>query len=265
MKHEHKSASPCELACPHLSDHPTRQAKQHSNSTHGRTVVCSDHHTGAPFLTSQGELRTRFPQTSAHIGVCPSSGTATFDHLKAPVILQPVDFTLFLSLAAARPAHKLTRKWHVNWHVRIFKNPSKTRKLARKTHSFFSDLNVDSRSACSAYPYKKFYNRAAIGKHSAFPNVGGLSQHFCNLQAIDVAGLSRFLQITQNFSNAEVGPETASEIVVSFAEIALRFAETSQQTLRQISLLPTSYINFADKNTETLKLLRQLRLSTSVL
>src|SRR6185503_4783424 len=56
-------------------------------------------------------------------------------------------------------AHKLTRKWHVNWHVRIFKNPSKTRKLARKTHSFFSeDPNVDPRSACSAYPFKKIRN-----------------------------------------------------------------------------------------------------------
>ena len=27
MKHKYKSASPCELACPHLRDHPTRQAK----------------------------------------------------------------------------------------------------------------------------------------------------------------------------------------------------------------------------------------------
>ena len=41
-------------------------------------------------------------------------------------------------------ARKLARKWHVG----IFKNPSKTRKLARKTHSFFSqDPNVNSPSA----------------------------------------------------------------------------------------------------------------------
>ena len=37
-------------------------------------------------------------------------------------------------------------------------------------------------------------------------------------------------------------------LVVRFAEIALRFAETSQQTLRHFSLLPTTYINFAEKN-----------------
>jgi hypothetical protein len=39
-------------------------------------------------------------------------------------------------------APKQARKWHVNWHVQIFKNPSKTRKLARKTHSFFSSAEM---------------------------------------------------------------------------------------------------------------------------
>jgi hypothetical protein len=48
--------------------------------------------------------------------------------------------------------------------------------------------------------------------------------------------------------------------VVRFAETALRFAETSQQTLRQILLLPTTYINFAEKNALKLKKLRLLRL-----
>ena len=89
MKHNQRSASPCELAysiddpprpvstpennstegvyltiarntqpgarigcgAPHLSDHPTQEAKQQSNSDHGRSVVCSDHHPGATFLT----------------------------------------------------------------------------------------------------------------------------------------------------------------------------------------------------------------------
>ena len=135
MKHTNKSASPCELACPHLRDHPTRQAKQRTSPNHGRTVVSSDHHTGTLFLSSQGEFRTRFPRTSAHIGVCPSSGTAMFDDLKAPALLQPVDFTVFPSLADTCVAHKLARKWH----ARIFKNPSKTRKLSRKTRSFFCE------------------------------------------------------------------------------------------------------------------------------
>ena len=59
-------------------------------------------------------------------------------------------------------------------------------------------------------------------------------------------------------------PVPIKPLVVRFAEttaeILLRLAETSQQTLRQILRLPTTYINFADKNAETLKLLRQLRL-----
>jgi hypothetical protein len=50
----------------------------------------------------------------------------------------------------------------------------------------------------------------------------------------------------------------------SAAETALRFAETSQQTLRQISPLPTTYINFAGKNALKSKKLRQLRLGPNV-
>jgi hypothetical protein len=48
------------------------------------------------------------------------------------------------------------------------------------------------------------------------------------------------------------------------AETALRFAETSQQTLRHISLLPTTYIDFAEKNALKSKLLRLLRLDPNV-
>jgi hypothetical protein len=44
------------------------------------------------------------------------------------------------------------------------------------------------------------------------------------------------------------------------AEILLRFAETSQQTLRHFSLLPITYINFAEKIALKSKLLRLLRL-----
>jgi len=38
MKHAKESASPGELACPHLRDHPTRQAKQRNIPNHGRNV-----------------------------------------------------------------------------------------------------------------------------------------------------------------------------------------------------------------------------------
>src|SRR5436190_7768570 len=47
MKHDQRSASPCELACSHLSDHPTRRAKQQSNPTKGRTVPCPGRLSGA--------------------------------------------------------------------------------------------------------------------------------------------------------------------------------------------------------------------------
>src|SRR6185295_3030421 len=119
MKHRLPSASPCELACPHLSDHPTRQAKPTS-------------------YEPTDELCTFYAQISA-------------------VSLQPSALGLHLSLrrsfamslrrrsAETVLAHKVARKLARKWHVGIFKNPSKTRKLARKTHSFFSgDPNVDS-------------------------------------------------------------------------------------------------------------------------
>jgi hypothetical protein len=48
------------------------------------------------------------------------------------------------------------------------------------------------------------------------------------------------------------------------AETPLRFTETSQQTLRQISLLPITYNNFAEKNALKSNLLRLLRHTTIV-
>jgi hypothetical protein len=68
-------------------------------------------------------------------------------------------------------------------------------------------LSPQSRSACSAYSYEKIRNRVALGKDSAF---------------------------------------RSKPLVVRFSEIPLRFAETSQQTLRHFLLLPTTYINFAE-------------------
>jgi len=111
-------------------------------------------------------------------------------------------------------------------------------------------------SACSAYPWEKIRTSIRVSER--------LSQHFCNVQALDFKSVSRCLQITRNFSNAEVQPETPSEIVVKKAETPLRFAETSQQTLRQILLLPTTYINFAEKNALKSKKLRQLTHTTIV-
>jgi hypothetical protein len=136
-----------------------------------------------------------------------------------------------------------------------------------RTELHFSTLQALRRSgcsACSAYPYEKIRNRVAVSKNSRFRNLEGFSQHFFNIQAVDSVEFSRCLQITQNFSNAEVQPETGTEIVVRKAETALRFAETSQQTLRQILLLPTTYINFVGKNALKSKLLRHLTHTTIV-
>jgi hypothetical protein len=131
---------------------------------------------------------------------------------------------------------------------------SRVRKIhflaSNRTDLHFTTLQTIHRSgcsACSAYPYEKIRYTVAARKEYVSPNVEDLSQHFCNIQAVDFAGFSRCLQITQNFSNADLQPETSSEIVVRFVETLLRFAETSQQTLRQISLVPITYINFAEK------------------
>ena len=82
--------------------------------------------------------------------------------------------------------------------------------LDRPMVAHFTKLQTICRSgcsACSAYPYEKINNRVAASKDSPFRKIEALSQHFCNLQAVDSAGFSRCLQITQNFSNAEVHPE----------------------------------------------------------
>ena len=95
--------------------------------------------------------------------------------------------------------------------------------IANRTEVHFTTLQAIRRSgcsACSAYPYEKIYNPVAVGKDSAF---------------------------------------RSKSLAVRLAEILLRFAETSQQTLRHFSLLPTTYNNFTAENGETAKTLRLLR------
>jgi deoxyribose-phosphate aldolase len=107
-----------------------------------------------------------------------------------------------------------------------FQKPQQNTQTGTKNTLFFSeDPNVASRSACSAYPYEKINNRVAVVKDSPF---------------------------------------RSKPLVVRFAEILLRFAETSQQTLRHFLLLPTTYINFAEKNALKSKLLRHLTHTTIV-
>src|SRR6185436_20750607 len=68
---------------------------------------------------------------------------------------------------------------------------------SNRTGLYFTTLQTIYRSgcsACSAYLYEKIRNLTAVCKDSAFPNVEDFSQHFCNIQAVDFAGFSRFLQ-----------------------------------------------------------------------
>ena len=66
---------------------------------------------------------------------------------------------------------------------------------ANRTELHFNTLQTvhcSGCSACSAYPYEKIKNRVAIGKDSAFRKLEALGQHFCNIQAVDLVGVSRF-------------------------------------------------------------------------
>jgi hypothetical protein len=122
--------------------------------------------------------------------------------------------------------------------ARANRKPPNDFRASNRTDLHFTTLQAIRRSgcsACSAYPYEKIYNRVADCKDSPFRKVEALSQHFCNLQAVDFAGFSRCLQITQNFSNADVQAATSSEIVVRKTEKNLR------QT-GNFSRLPTTYI-----------------------
>jgi hypothetical protein len=129
-------------------------------------------------------------------------------------------------------------------------------RASKRTDLHFTTLQTIRRSgcsACSAYRYKKSRNRVAAGKDSVFRKVEALSQHFCNLQAVDFAGFSRCLQITQNLSNADVQAETSSEIVVRKADKNLRQTENSQLELRIFRV----YQPLTSKISENKKFLRQ--------
>ena len=66
------------------------------------------------------------------------------------------------------------------------------------------------------------------------------------------------LHLSSQGRHVATSPCRSESLVVRFSEILLRFAETSQQTLRHFLLLPTTYINFPGKNALKLKKLRHL-------
>jgi len=155
------------LRCPHLSDHPTQEAKPTSydpidelctfSAAVGdemRRLTSLPSHGGEgqgegvlSFHTRHSSLGSDFLLSNVHESPDFLRGFEFFyfrfkDCFREPnVNLQPSALAFRRSFAMSlrrRSAdtlleHKLARKWHVG----IFKNPSKTRKLARKTHSFF--------------------------------------------------------------------------------------------------------------------------------
>src|SRR5436190_24354579 len=93
MKHKNKSASPCELACPHLSDHPTQKAKPKQKNDHGRSVPLNsrslgDRSSGSPHCSSLFRL-TNPSSRRRHVA---GSQYRSFPS-------QVLDFTLFHSFS----------------------------------------------------------------------------------------------------------------------------------------------------------------------
>ena len=142
MKHETKSASSHEFACPHLSDHRTQKAESQRSgdpaysfnklppkrNDRGRRVTIFI----VPHRDVRGDQKTPAIPQIPLFRSNPSARSAD-----SPVRrLSSLRRSFAMSLRRRSADTPLARKRHVNWHVRIFKNPSKTRILARKTHSF---------------------------------------------------------------------------------------------------------------------------------
>jgi hypothetical protein len=104
------------------------------------------------------------------------------------------------------------------------------------TRNQFPKLNVASRSACSAYPFEKIPNPI----QPLLPCAETIAE----------------ILLRPRFAIAKV---SLGELIRG--GLGKPIAETSQQTLRHFSLVPTTYINFDGKNALKLKLLRLLRLA----
>jgi hypothetical protein len=152
-----KSASSGELACPHLSDHPTQKATQRTTPNHGRSVPI--------FLVP---LRDLFGH----------SGSGLRGDKKTPVIPQIPDFRSNPSAPSAdrhvrrlSPFHRIlnvtvslchkvataknSRNTRKNTRRNTSKLPKNTQNPQKNTFFFYEPRNVNS---CSAYPVKKIRN-----------------------------------------------------------------------------------------------------------
>ena len=235
MKHNQRSASPGELACPHLRDHPTQEAKQQSNSDHGRSVVCSDRRPAAAFLTLNSSfcLFTVRPSFQEHTQNTVRHNGNTIK----------------------------TQSRHSQKHNGNTIKPQQNTINTVKTHSFFPEgPNVDSLSEvaqASCLPVQR------LPASSTQPST--LNCEFPQpIHSRSACSAYPFEKILDPIQPLAVSLQTSLPPAETIAETGLRFAETSQQTLRHFSLLPTTYINFDGKNALKLKLLRLLRLAPNI-
>jgi hypothetical protein len=256
MKHNQRSASPGELACPHLRDHPTQEAKQQSNSDHGRSVVCSDHHPGPTFLTLNSAfclfaVRPSFQEHTQN----------TVRHNRNTIKTQSRHSQKHNG-NTIKPQHLDSRK-RTSLLGNIFEaglgSPNTINTV--KTHSFFPEgPNVDSLSEvaqASCLPVQR------LPASSTQPST--LNCEFPQpIHSRSACSAYPFEKILDPIQPLAVSLQTSFPPAETTAEILLRFAETSQQTLRHFSLLPITYINFPAKNALKSNLLRLLRLDPGV-
>jgi hypothetical protein len=279
MKHKYKSASPCELA--YSIDDPPRPVSTPENSSMGDVYLSAVLEYPAWCVH-----RLWCPHLSDHRGpACSLSGLwqqSNPDHGRTVPIPVPASFLRRRS-ADTCLARKVARKLARRNFQKSLKN---TQSGTQNTLFFSEDPNVDSRSCLISSPMARAARTEDqdedVRSFDARQTLDFSTQNvFLKLNLAAIFRLQpSVIRVPPSTLNPEIPQPIPSRSACSaypfekipnlfqpllpcaetIAEILLRFAETSQQTLRQISLLPTTYINFAEKNALKSKLLRLLRL-----
>src|SRR5436190_19218942 len=162
MKHRTESASSGELACPHLSDHPTRQAKERTNPNHGRSVPIFlvplrdlFGHSGSEL---RGDLKTPVIPQIPHFRSNPSARSADSPvHRLSPFhrILN-VTVSLCHKVTTAKNTFETRRNTRKNTRRNTLKLPKNTQNTKKNTFFFFERRNVDFDPADAFSPRRYF-------------------------------------------------------------------------------------------------------------
>ena len=144
MKHTSKSASPGELACPHLSDHPTQEAKQHSNSNHGRSVPIFPvplrdlfGHSGSEL---RGDQKTPVIPQIPHFRSNPSARSADSPVRRLSPFHRILNVTVSLchKVTTAKNTFQTRRNTRKNTRRNTLKLPKNTQNTEKNTFFFLS-------------------------------------------------------------------------------------------------------------------------------